>query len=133
MEHPAVTAHEPRLLLLTPPPIDEYQIDPIDLLKGYTTPQRAAQNTKHYADASREVGESLGIPVVDLWTAFMIAAGWQEGQPLTGSKQAARSDVLENLLVDGKLMFSGWILKHSDGTQVCILVPTDIDSCTTRS
>lgn len=101
--HPSVTAHEPRLLLITPAPINEYQTNPLGLLKGYATPQRTAENTKSYADTCREVGQTLGIPVVDLWTAFMEAAGWHAGQPLTGSKSAVNSEVLQSLLADGKL------------------------------
>jgi len=101
IKHPAVMAHEPRILLLTPAPINEYQADAMDVQKGYAAPQRSAENTKRYADGCREVGKALDIPVVDLWMAFMKAAGWEEGQPLTGSKGAEPSDVLERLLADG--------------------------------
>ena len=64
---------------------------------------RTAENTKRYADTCREVGQEIGVPVVDLWQAFMRAAGWREGQPLVGSLKGERSEVLESLLIDGEL------------------------------
>lgn len=58
-----------------------------------------------YADACRGIGEELNLPVVDLWGAFMSKAGWKEGEPLTGSIDVARNEVLQNLLRDGKCLF----------------------------
>jgi isoamyl acetate esterase len=98
---PSVVAHDPPILLVTPPPVNEYQLTIRDALKGYTAPQRTAANTKRYADACRKVGEELNLPVVDLWQAFMSRAGWKEGDPLTGSRDVERSEVLESLLMDG--------------------------------
>ncbi|KAL1964988.1 hypothetical protein VTN77DRAFT_6188 [Rasamsonia byssochlamydoides] len=106
VEHPMVRAQNPKIIILTPPPINEYQLEIFDAEKGFPTPSRAASNTRLYADACREVANSLGIPVVDIWTAFMKAAGWQEGQPLAGSKDIPRNDILEGLFTDG-LHFSG--------------------------
>jgi isoamyl acetate esterase len=94
--------HDPKLILVTPAPVNEYQMAIMDALKGYITPMRTAANTKRYADACRMVGEDLNIPVVDLWHAFMAKAGWREGDPLTGSREVERSKVLETLLMDGE-------------------------------
>ncbi|ERF77237.1 hypothetical protein EPUS_05806 [Endocarpon pusillum Z07020] len=99
--HPSVTTHNPSIILVTPAPVDEYQMMVSDALKGYTTPQRTAANTKMYADACRGIGEELNLPVVDLWGAFMRKAGWREGEPLIGSIDVARNEVLQNLLRDG--------------------------------
>ncbi|KAL2221598.1 GDSL Lipase/Acylhydrolase family protein [Thermoascus aurantiacus ATCC 26904] len=101
VKHPAMLAQNPRILLLTPPPVNEYQLATLDAQKGFPTPSRTASNTKLYADACREVAASLGVQVVDIWTAFMKAAGWQEGQPLPGSKDIPNNEVLESLLSDG--------------------------------
>ncbi|KAL1998670.1 hypothetical protein VTN02DRAFT_5769 [Thermoascus thermophilus] len=101
IKHPATRAQDPKILLLTPPPVNEYQLATLDLQKGFPSPSRTASNTKRYADACREVAGSLGVPVVDIWTAFMKAAGWQEGQPLPGSKEIPNNAVLEGLLSDG--------------------------------
>ncbi|KAK2740078.1 hypothetical protein FQN55_009027 [Onygenales sp. PD_40] len=101
LTHPVVQAHGTKLLLLTPPPVNEYQFfthgpepEPVSL-------QRRAAQTKLYADAARRVGQALNVPVVDIWTAFMTAVGWTEGDPLAGSKEAAPNEKLEGLLSDG--------------------------------
>ncbi|KAK2783968.1 hypothetical protein FQN53_008889 [Emmonsiellopsis sp. PD_33] len=101
LTHPVVQAHGTKLLLLTPPPVNEYQFfthgpepEPVSL-------QRRAAQTKLYADAARRVGQALNVPVVDIWTAFMTAVGWTEGDPLAGSKEAAPNEKLEALLSDG--------------------------------
>ena len=99
--NPSIVAHNPKILLVTPPPVNEYQLTVRDASKGYTAPQRTAANTQIYADACRKVGEELGLPVVDLWHAFMGKAGWKEGETLTGSRGAERSAILESLLMDG--------------------------------
>ncbi|KAJ9218333.1 hypothetical protein DTO166G4_199 [Paecilomyces variotii] len=101
IKHPATVAQAPKILLLTAPPINEHQLVGFDARKGFSSPSRTAGNTKLYADACREVGSSLGIPVVDIWTAFMKAAGWQEGQPLVGSRDLPNNEILASLLSDG--------------------------------
>jgi lysophospholipase L1-like esterase len=102
VQHPAVLAHHAKILLITPGPVDEHQLEPNDLATGYSGLQRTAENTKRYADACRELGKQLDTPVVDLWTVFMEAAGWKEGGPLPGAKGADRNQVLGSLLLDGK-------------------------------
>lgn len=103
--HPSVTAHCPSIILVTPAPVDEYQMMVRDALKGYTMPQRTAANTKKYADACQGIGEELNLPVVNLWRTFMSKAGWKEGDPLTGSVDEPRNEILQNLLQDGKCLF----------------------------
>lgn len=81
---------------------------------------RTASHTKIYADAAREVATSLGTPVADIWTAFMTAAGWKEGEPLTGSKEIPNNAKLQSLLTDGGFFsktLSGLILTRG---QDCI-------------
>ncbi len=95
-------AHDPHLMLITPPPVDEYQLllQAHDL--GLSEPSRTAWNTKRYADGCRQVGRSLGIPVVDLWTAFMKEAGWKDGQPLPGSRDRNQCEAFRRLFRDGQ-------------------------------
>lgn len=100
--HPSVAAHDPKIILVTPPPVNEYQLTIRDARGGCTVPQRTAANTRKYADACRMVGEELNLPVVDLWHAFMSKTGWKVGDPLIGSKDVERNEVLETLLRDGK-------------------------------
>ena len=101
LHHSSVVAQNPRLILLTPPPVNEYQLEEADLVKGNKDPLRSAEHTKEYADACRQVGAEAGVVVLDVWSIFMAKAGWKEGEPLIGSKKLARNEVLEKLLVDG--------------------------------
>ncbi|CAD6565840.1 MAG: hypothetical protein ASARMPREDX12_006792 [Alectoria sarmentosa] len=101
LEHSSVVAQKPRLILLTPPPVNEYQMEVAELFRGYKDRLRTAEHTKEYADACRQVGAEVGVVVLDVWSIFMAKAGWKEGEPLIGSKKLARNEVLEKLLVDG--------------------------------
>ncbi|KAL8674792.1 MAG: hypothetical protein Q9168_000773 [Polycauliona sp. 1 TL-2023] len=101
LQHPSVTIQKPRLILVTPPPIDEYTLEASDMAKGITGVRREASNTKQYADACKEIGHELGLVVLDLWSIFMNAAGYEPGKPLPGSKKTAKSPVLGQLLSDG--------------------------------
>ncbi|KAK2874963.1 hypothetical protein FQN49_001914 [Arthroderma sp. PD_2] len=90
-----------KIILLTPPPVNEYQLTAFDLSKGVTPLSRMANNTKMYADACREVGESLNVAIADIWFAFMKQAGWEAGQPIAGSKDIPENSKLAALLSDG--------------------------------
>lgn len=101
VNHRSVIVQKPRIILVTPPPVNEYKLEESDLMKGLTDPRRTAEHTRKYAVATREVGAELGVVVLDIWSIFMAMTGWKEGEPLVGSKKVARSEVLEQLLVDG--------------------------------
>jgi isoamyl acetate esterase len=58
------------------------------------------------------VAQNLEIPHVDLWTGFLLAAGWKDGDPLLGSTHVPKSERLGELLPDG-LHFS------AEGNQLC--------------
>jgi isoamyl acetate esterase len=90
----AVKLHNTQVILVTPPPVDEWQLD---------GPDRTAKHTAKYAAAARELGAELQVPLLDLWTIFMHKAGWKEGWTgaLPGSKDAPRNTVLGDLLSDG--------------------------------
>lgn len=89
-----VQLHDTKIILIVPAPVDEWQLP---------TEERAAATTAKYAAACREVGQELHLPVLDLWTIFMLKAGWTEGstEPLIGSKIAPKSKVFDELLSDG--------------------------------
>jgi hypothetical protein len=57
--------------------------------------------SKTYSEAAREVGASLKVPVADIWTAFMTTTGWQEGQPLVGSRDLPNNEQFSSLFTDG--------------------------------
>lgn len=101
IQHPAIVAQNPRILLLTPPPVDQYGLQGFDESKGEPHPSRTAIHTKQYAEAVREVGASLGVPVVDIWSAFISTTGWKEGEPLPGSRDSPKLDKFQRLFTDG--------------------------------
>ena len=99
--HPSLAVHQPRLILITPPPVDEYQLEESHHLNGSCEILRTADHTRLYADACREVGKELGVVVLDLWSAFMSETGWSPGQPLPGSKATVKDLIFQDLLSDG--------------------------------
>ncbi|KAF2105940.1 SGNH hydrolase-type esterase domain-containing protein [Lophiotrema nucula] len=95
--HPLVTAHNPRVILVAPPPVNEHLFEPVN---------RVATGTRQYAEAVVELGKELDVPVVNLWNAFMAKTGWEAekwkiGDPIPGSLNAAPNDGLVELMYDG--------------------------------
>ncbi|KAL8796389.1 MAG: hypothetical protein Q9195_001296 [Heterodermia aff. obscurata] len=107
IEHPKVRAHATsidrnkpaiKIILVTPPPVDEYQLADKPNLNV-----RTAERTKSYADSCRQVGEDMNVAVIDLWGIMMEKAGWEgkDGEVLVGSRKRERSEVLGEMLHDG--------------------------------
>ncbi|KAI7200512.1 hypothetical protein KC343_g10575 [Hortaea werneckii] len=103
-----------KILLVTPPPVDERLCEQDDAGKGIFHPRRTAETTAMYAQAVRDVGAELvasgavgggDLAVLDLWDHFMRVAGWVPGEPLVGSKDVEQIDPgkggLGTLLKDG--------------------------------
>ncbi|KAJ5619152.1 hypothetical protein N7510_003136 [Penicillium lagena] len=106
-----VKAHLPRILLVTPPPIDEYQRVLADQSKGYFQIRRTATNTRKYAQACKETASRLNVPTVDIWTSFLKHAGWAEGLVLPGSRDVTPNETLQNLFYDGgHVRYDSWSL-----------------------
>lgn len=63
---------------------------------------RKQVDAKAYSEVTKEVGKELGIPVIDVWSAFMEKAGWKEGEELIGTVEKGKNDVLAGLLYDGE-------------------------------
>ena len=89
-----VKLHGTRVMLVTPGPVDEWQLD------GNS---RNVETTKEYADVVKRVAVEEGVSCVDMWGVMMGLAGWRQGQEeaLQGSKERERSEVLAELLGDG--------------------------------
>lgn len=103
INHSAVKAHNPRIILVTPPPMNEYVAEENDRSKGLMDRRRTADHTKMYADAAREVAKEQNVAVLDLWSVLMKHAGWSEGEhPLPGSKKLPRNPFMRMMLHDGK-------------------------------
>lgn len=109
ISHPLIAAHDPppRIILITPPPIEETYIANEDAKNGYTEVRRFNQKTALYAEAVTKVGRETGTPVVDLWSIFMAKAGWEGGyhgsggDRIPGTLAAGQSKILSELLIDG--------------------------------
>jgi lysophospholipase L1-like esterase len=105
--HPKIVAHNPRIILIAPPPVNEHLWWPRDQESGYNSVTRTAATTKVYADAVVEMGATLNLPVVNLWKAFMAKTNfqidtWKAGDLLPGSLESAQNDALVELMYDGK-------------------------------
>lgn len=110
--HTAVVAHHPKIILATPPPIDEDKQEVIDASKGNPLCRRAAVTAK-YAEAAREVAREVGgdLLILDLWSAVMEEAirntpDHNHSGPILGSKDLGESKALSHLMPDG-LHFGG--------------------------
>ncbi|KAG6332071.1 hypothetical protein ID866_7017 [Astraeus odoratus] len=56
-----------RIILITPPPVNSHQ-----------RPDRVFEITKTYAEAAKEIGANLCLPVADVWTAMWEGSGRNE-------------------------------------------------------
>lgn len=100
--------------------MNEYQHRAADLQKGYEELRRTSQHTKLYVDACRDIGRCLGIPVVDIWSAFLKKAGWTKEEALIGSLQEPRSEIFDNLFSDGILTLVFRTYSKADSLKVFI-------------
>jgi lysophospholipase L1-like esterase len=116
---PILKEHNPdiKLLLLTPPPVCAWRWGDRDRREG-REPQHTAELTALYAAKAKSVASSLSIPYIDLWTGFLHAAGWKEGDPLLGSTHVPKSDKLGELLADGLHFTAG-------GNRLCFRLVLD--------
>ncbi|KAF9871643.1 gdsl lipase acylhydrolase family protein [Colletotrichum karsti] len=107
--HPNIAAHKPeKILLITPPPIDEIRITELDLPWGHPKPTRTAKISAEYVQAAREAAaEVAGVTLIDLWEALHDYAGRKTpglvkaGGPLLGTPELGKRGGLEALLPDG--------------------------------
>jgi lysophospholipase L1-like esterase len=110
LSSPLLKQHNPsiKLLLITPPPICAHRKAECE----GQSPSRTAEHTALYAAKAKSVADELGVPYVDLWSGFLHAVGWKEGDPLIGSLATFRNPKLGMLLPDG-LHFS------AEGNKLC--------------
>ncbi|RDL42477.1 uncharacterized protein BP5553_02456 [Venustampulla echinocandica] len=116
IRNPCIQAHDPKILLITPPPANEHQIEQYDFAKGHSSLRRRAENTKLYAEACKNVGAELQVPVVDLWTACLEDAGWRKGAALLGSMSTPRKHEFDALFLDGKICSLDGALAEADSS-----------------
>ncbi|KAI1393573.1 SGNH hydrolase [Hypoxylon trugodes] len=104
--HDHIKAHNPKILLVTPPPLDEIRLTPLDTAVGHPQSTRQAAVSAAYSETARKVAAEVpGVVLIDLQKAIMDKAisltpdfdanGSPLGHP--GGKRGA----LEQLLPDG--------------------------------
>jgi len=106
IRHPSVQAHNPIIILMTPPPVDERLCERNELLKGVSIVQRKAEVVHQYAQTVRDVSKELNVALLDVWTVFMERATWREGMLLIGANGANSKPQIEHpgllpFLLDG--------------------------------
>lgn len=108
VNHPHIRFHNPKILLVTPPPADEIKLAKLDMAEGHVSSIRTSAITACYAEKAREVArENAGIVLIDLWQAIMDVAiakapdNYQPGGPWLGSPENGNQGGLDQLLPDG--------------------------------
>lgn len=106
-----MTAHDPAILLVTPPPIDEIKCEIEDTKKGYSQVTRYQSVTAQYADSVRVVAEvaaksGRNVALVDLWKVMMeeavrLTSGYIDQREVRERSFYSRADWIE--LDDGNL------------------------------
>lgn len=102
-------AQHPTILLVTPPPINEIQLEEQDFQKGYSTLTRLQDNTSKYAAAVREIAtewKDRNVVLVDLWKAMVekavqLSPDNSNDIDTIGTKRAGDDKAMRTLLVDG--------------------------------
>lgn len=102
ISHPAVTAQSPRILLVTPPPIEERLMAERVLQLGLDGMAWTNERTRMYADVVNDVAKEYSIPCLDIFTLLITEAGWVPGEPIPGSASLPINEVMRALVVDGK-------------------------------
>lgn len=108
INHPRIKENKPKILLVTPPPVDELKHSKLDAASGLESSTRTSSITASYAEKAREVAREIpGVILVDLWQAIMDKAiamspeDYQPGGPWLGSPENGKAGGLDSLLPDG--------------------------------
>jgi lysophospholipase L1-like esterase len=106
--HPNITAHDPTILLVTPPPVDQIRIHEVDTREyGHEEATRYSSITAEYSQTAREVAAEIpGVVLIDLWKGLMDHAisktpGFAAAGQLLGSPECGQQGGLKDLLPDG--------------------------------
>ncbi|EFX00241.1 ubiquitin carboxyl-terminal hydrolase 19 [Grosmannia clavigera kw1407] len=108
LTHPNIRAHKPKILVVTPPPLDGVRYGQLSRLNGETTTSRQAPITAQYAEAARRAGVAVpDVTVIDFWKTLMDRAvsrtpGFEaKDGVLLGDEASGKNGYLANLLADG--------------------------------
>ncbi|KAI0180018.1 SGNH hydrolase [Hypoxylon sp. FL1284] len=103
--HDHVKAHNPKILLVAPPPLDQIRITELDLANGHPQATREAENSARYCEVVRTVAAETGVTLIDLQKAVMekaiaLTPDFDASGPLLGYPNGKRG-ALEQLIPDG--------------------------------
>ncbi|KAG6278650.1 hypothetical protein E4U47_005163 [Claviceps purpurea] len=106
--HPHIKQHNAKILLVTPPPVDEIKLAKLNVAEGHASALRRSATTAAYSEKAREVArENPGVVLIDLWKAVMNKAidmtplDYTPGGPWLGSPENGQQGGLDSLLPDG--------------------------------
>ena len=104
--HDRIKAHSPKILLVTPPTLDEIRLTKLDLAEGHRECTRRAAVSAAYSEAARQVAAAVsGVTLIDLHKAVMekaisLTADFDASGPPLGHPEGKRG-ALETLIPDG--------------------------------
>ncbi|KAF4964303.1 hypothetical protein FSARC_7748 [Fusarium sarcochroum] len=104
--HPNITAHNPKIFLVAPPPLNEIKTAQSDLAKGHPQAIREAAVAQKYSEAVRKVAQAVPeVILIDLFKAITDAANaatldFNSNEPPLGHP-GGRAGALETLIPDG--------------------------------
>ena len=109
LSHPCIAAHDPTILLLTPPPINEPHLEEQDLSKGCDAVTRHQAVTAKYAEVVRELSREYkdkNVVLIDLWQAMVneaikLTKSYVDDGNLIGTLEKGDNPGLRSLLSDG--------------------------------
>jgi lysophospholipase L1-like esterase len=107
INHPNITAHKPRIFLVTPPPLDQIRVTVLDRANGHAAAVRHTKNSAAYSETARQVAaENPEVTLIDLQAALMERAiektpGFNRSGPPLGDPEGGVRGYLEHLLPDG--------------------------------
>ncbi|CZT06805.1 hypothetical protein WAI453_012903 [Rhynchosporium graminicola] len=109
LTHPSVTVHAPKILLVTPPPVNEVHLQENDIAKGYSDLTRLQKVTAQYSDVVRELATEFkdrNVVLVDLWAALVkecarLTPDYVDDGNVIGTLEKGDSVGLRSLLLDG--------------------------------
>jgi lysophospholipase L1-like esterase len=105
--HDLIKTHNPKILLVTPPPLDEIRLTELDLAKGHKTATRKASVSAAYSETAREVASEVpGVILIDLHRAILdkaisLSTDFDPSGPPLGYAEGGKRGALEQLVPDG--------------------------------
>lgn len=108
INHPPIKQQAPKILLVTPPPVNQIKMAEEDKKQGCASVTRLAATSAAYSETAREVArENPDVVLIDLWTAIMEKAisltpdTHKLEEPWLGTPENGNQGGLEALLPDG--------------------------------